>query len=83
LTNEVTGVAATAFFRATDGVHGVELWRSDGKAAGTELVRNIRPDSGGTFARGSSPRSLTDVGGTLFFSANDGTQGRELWTATP
>ena len=28
---------------------------------------------------GSSPEDLTFVGTTLFFSANDGTHGRELW----
>jgi ELWxxDGT repeat protein len=37
-------------------------------------VRDIAP---GVF--GSDPRSLTNVGGTLFFSAQDGTHGRELW----
>lgn len=50
------------------------LWRSDGSAAGTHLVKNIRVD----FA---SPQiaNLTNVGGKLFFSANDGTHGVELW----
>ena len=28
---------------------------------------------------GSDPSSLTGVGGTLFFTADDGTHGRELW----
>jgi ELWxxDGT repeat protein len=68
---EVTGVA---FFTANDGTHGAELWRSNGTAAGTVLVKDIDPGSAG-----SSPSGLTNVNGTLFFQANDGTHGVELW----
>ena len=54
--------------------HGSELWKTDGTAAGTVLVKDIR--SG---ASGSYPHNLTNVNGTLFFTANDGTNGYELW----
>src|SRR6516165_123726 len=47
---------------------------SDGTAAGTVLVKDINP--GGA---GSNPGGLIDVNGTLFFAANDGTHGTELW----
>ncbi|NCR02294.1 MAG: hyalin, partial [Microcystis aeruginosa L211-11] len=57
-----------------DGVNGTELWKSDGTAAGTVLVGDIRPG-----ASSSYPGNLTAVGNTLFFSANDGVNGRELW----
>ena len=59
---------------ANDGTRGSELWVTDGTAAGTTIVKDIRT---GTY--GSSPNGLTNSGGTLFFSANDGTTGFELW----
>jgi hypothetical protein len=38
------------------------------------LVRDINPGSGGAY-----PQELVEVDGTLFFAANDGRHGRELW----
>src|SRR5262245_36336939 len=55
-------IGSTAYFTANDGVHGVELWKSDGTAAGTTLVKEIYPGSYGT-----GPTYLTNVNGTLFF----------------
>ena len=57
---------------------GRELWKSDGTDArhrpGQEhQPERLRPSPG------SSPRRLVVVGETLFFSASDGTRGRELW----
>jgi ELWxxDGT repeat protein len=62
------------FFVANDGVHGDELWRSDGTPAGTVMVRDIRPGS-----VGSAPSNLKTVGGVVYFQANDGITGEELW----
>ena len=36
-------MGGTLFFTANDGIHGLELWKSDGTAAGTVLVKDIRP----------------------------------------
>ena len=68
-----TNVNGTLFFTADDGTNGCELWKSDGTAAGTVLVKDINP------AQRLLPQHLTNVNGTLFFTANDGTHGHELW----
>ncbi len=39
---ELEAVNGTVFFAADDGVHGRELWRSDGTAGGTILLGDIR-----------------------------------------
>ena len=61
-------------FSATDGSRGRELWRSDGTAAGTFLVKDINSGAGE-----SKPYHFTQVGGTVFFVADDGSRGVELW----
>lgn len=55
---------------------GVELWKTDGTALGTVLVKNI--NSG---YDDSNPTRLIDINGTLFFAADDGATGKELWTS--
>src|SRR6266478_1199370 len=57
-----------------DGTHGREVWKSDGSDAGTVIVKDIR-----TGLREGYPKQLTNVGGTLFFSAVDSTNSRRLW----
>ena len=74
----MVNVNGVIFFIADDGSTGSELWKSDGTSSGTVLVRDIRPAAFG-FNFGSNPRHLTNVNGTLFFVANDGTNGYELW----
>ncbi|MEA2694872.1 MAG: hypothetical protein QOJ16_4259 [Acidobacteriota bacterium] len=70
----LTVAAVRLFFAADDGVHGRELWASDGTAAGTVLVSDIEPGPDS-----SRPTGLTAAGGRLFFSTYDGRHGRELW----
>lgn len=74
----LTNVNGTLYFVADDGVHGHELWKSDGTAAGTVLVKDINPSTGDT-SSAVAPIELTNLNGTLYFYADDGTHGRELW----
>jgi ELWxxDGT repeat protein len=61
-------------FKADDGVHGWELWVSDGTANGTYRVRDLQPG-----APSSYPQGIRNAEGALFFSADNGISGRELW----
>src|SRR6187200_3734994 len=63
----LTEVDGTVLFAADDGATGLELWRSDGTAAGTVQVKDINP--GGP----SGPNQLTNIDGTVFFGADTGT----------
>jgi ELWxxDGT repeat protein len=71
---ELVPIGDVAYFVANDGVHGRELWKTDGTPQGTSMVTDIRAGDGG-----SNPRGLTALGGLLFFAADDGVNGEELW----
>ena len=64
------------YFTATDSAHGRELWRSDGTAAGTQMVADINPGTADAGVAG-----ITAANGRIYFSADDGTHGPELWTS--
>jgi ELWxxDGT repeat protein len=75
---------AVATFTAVDGVlyfdahvrggPGVELWRSDGTAGGTRMVKDLAP-SGSSY-----PQQVTDVAGdTFLFKAHDPSAEYSLW----
>lgn len=71
---QLVAIGDVLYFSATSTAFGgTELWKSDGTAAGTALVKDINPIGS------SSPTGLTNVNGTLFFSASDGAAGVELW----
>lgn len=72
----IGAVGDRVFFAGNDGVHGFELWASDGSEAGTRLVKDIRPG-----LPGAAAGDFTAVGDGVFFVVDDGVHGRELWTS--
>lgn len=74
---EAAGPAGGLLFLVlSDAGAGVELWKSNGTAAGTVRVADIAPGP-----RGSNPHALTPVGNKLYFVADDGVHGEELWVS--
>jgi ELWxxDGT repeat protein len=79
---DLTKVGNKIFFTAENGTVGRELWVTDGTTTGTNLVKNINlSNSVGdiTFPLSSIQRKFINVNGTLFFIANSGIEGYELW----
>ncbi len=52
----------------------VELWQSDGTAAGTVMLKDINPGN-----EGSYPSDFVVINGTLYFTAYTPSSGVELW----
>jgi ELWxxDGT repeat protein len=71
----------TLYIRANDGAHGTELWRSDGSESGTQLIKDINPGPSGSLSEFPSFTGLyfTPFNSDLFFTADDGSHGIELW----
>ena len=80
LSNEIEGFASLGnrlYFTAEDG-RGTELWSTDGTANETRRVADLMPGP-----EGSKPEFLTVVGDHLYFTADNGVTGRELWRLKP
>src|SRR4051812_33434227 len=67
-------VGGIAYLAANDGVHGRELWKTDGTEAGTVLVKDVRPGP-----ESSNVNTIVAAGGIVYFIADDGQSGPELW----
>lgn len=74
--DNLIAVGQTLFFTCNDGIHGVELWKSDGTKNGTTLVKDI--------VKGTDGINITYkkvFNGKLYMVLNDGIHGSEIWTS--
>jgi ELWxxDGT repeat protein len=79
---DIAALGTTVYFAGRSDAHGVEPWTSDGTAGGTALLRDLWPGAGvrGPGDAGSSrPRAFRAAGGLVYFTADDGDTGREVW----
>jgi ELWxxDGT repeat protein len=67
---DVAWVGAVELFAASDTLHGVELWRSDGTATGTVQVSNLG---------GSTPLQISVINGRLHILTNNTSPGYQSW----
>jgi ELWxxDGT repeat protein len=69
----------TLYFFANDGTHGFELWKSDGTAGGTAMVKDIYPGPNGS----STAYGITASANALYFFARDsaGANRYGIWTS--
>lgn len=76
--NLMAVVGTTLFLTANDNIHGMELWKTDGK--NLDLVADINPG-----INSSKPQFLIPMNGTLYFTAHNlpgdvnQTNNEELW----
>jgi len=77
---DLTSVNGQLYFWANDYVLGDELYISDGTADGTGMVKDIRSGSGSSHGAYSGQQDRPIVfNNKLYFWANNGTNGDELW----
>src|SRR5258706_8409496 len=62
------------YFAANDGIHGKELWRTDGTDTGTYMVKDINEGT-----ESSSPADMTESNGKIYFKAYTSVTGTELF----
>jgi ELWxxDGT repeat protein len=68
------------YFTAISNNLGSELWSTDGTPAGTTLVKDINPGTANAFNYTNYNPHFTVFNNKLFFVANDGVHGFELWS---
>lgn len=74
LITDIIAYEGAYYFAANDGIHGEELWKTDGTPEGTFIVHEV-----GAGVKSSYPSNLTTLNGKLYFKAYSGVYDIELW----
>jgi len=77
--SNLTQVGNQLFFTVDSDYYGIELWKSNGTVSGTTIVKDIYPYNGSIYGYSSRPTNLAAAGNILYFAADDGVHGVELW----
>ena len=77
--SEIVSFGDVVLFGAGDNYQNKELWKSDGTTEGTVLLQDINPSTV-QYGNGSNPSNFFVNNNTLYFSANNGIVGSELFT---
>ncbi len=77
--SEMKVINGVLYFSAIDDTHGYELWRSDGTENGTYMVKDIRIGAQSSMLNYNDKQEFTVLNDILYFNANDGIHGFELW----
>jgi ELWxxDGT repeat protein len=64
------------YFQANNSTNGAELWKSNGTALGTVMVKDLV-----TGSASSTPSNIVVVNSSLYFSATTSSTGQELFTS--
>jgi ELWxxDGT repeat protein len=79
IAKDLVDIGGTLYLRAFDISTGFELWRSDGTSEGTRPVADINPGDASSVQAGSSEGPIVGLDGFIYFRADDGVGGDELW----
>ena len=77
----VTVMGTRLYFDADAGSSGTELWMHETADFSTSLVADINPGMGGS--NPGNYAGITVMGTWIYFDADDGSSGRELWALDP
>jgi ELWxxDGT repeat protein len=77
--SDLTAWNGAVYFFATTSEQARGLFRSDGTAAGTVLIREFLSDGYDYESSYFFPKALAALGSSLLIAADDGVHGRELW----